>query len=71
MSICLAIIIAKAYATDINEYNFFTYSLNYDDLIQASKQLCQQANVDLTNGGGIDEIILFQNYLGCEYSYSE
>lgn len=57
--ICLAaaIIIAKAYITDMNEYNFLTYEPNYSDMINASRPLCTAANVELTNGGGIDEII--------------
>lgn len=67
LCLAVAILIAKAYATDINQYNFYTYCRNYDDLIDASKLLCQNANVNLTNGGGIDEIILFQNFLGSDY----
>lgn len=68
-SMCLAaaIVIGKAYATDVNLYNFLTYYRNYTDLIDALKELCQNANVNLTNGGSIDEIIQFQNHLGCDY----
>lgn len=68
-TLCLAvcIVLARAYATDINQYNFFTFFRNYDDLIDAAKFLCQEADVDLTNGGSIDELIQFQNYLGIEY----
>lgn len=68
-TLCLAvsIVVARAYKTDINQFNFFTYSRNYSDLIDASKELCQNADVDLTNGGSIDEIIKFQNFLGCDF----
>lgn len=68
-TICLAvaIVIAQAYATDINQYNFLTYNRNYDALINSAEILCLNANVDLSNGGGIDEIIQFQDYLGCDY----
>lgn len=67
MCLAVGIVIAQAYAVDINQFNFLTYFRNYDDMIDASKILCQNANVDLSNGGGIDEIIQFQNYLGCDY----
>lgn len=68
-TICLAvaIVIAQAYATDINQYNFLTYIRNYESMIQSATNLCQNANVDLSNGGGIDEIIQFQDYIGCDF----
>lgn len=68
-TLCLAaaIVIAKAYATDINEYNFLTYKRNYEAMINSAEILCQDADVDLSHGGSIDEIIKFQNYLGCKY----
>lgn len=67
--LCLAaaIVIAKAYSTDKNQYHYLSYKGHYDHLIESSKLLCQNANVDLSNGGGIDEIIRFQNYLGSDY----
>lgn len=36
-------------------------------MIEAAKTLCQNASVDLSNGGSIDEIIQFQNYLGRDF----
>lgn len=68
-TLCLAaaIVVAQAYATDVNKYNFLTYARNYDELIEAAKRLCHEAEVDLTNGGSIDEIIQFQDFLGCDY----
>lgn len=68
-TLCLAvsIVVARAYATDVNHFNFLTYFRNYDDLIEESKTLCRDACVDLASGGGIDEIILFQNHLGCDF----
>lgn len=49
-TICLAvcIVVARAYATDINQFNFLTYFRNYEDLINAAKFSCQVAGVDLT-----------------------
>lgn len=38
----------------MNLSNFLTYFRNYDELIDTAKGLCQDANVDLSNGGGID-----------------
>lgn len=43
-TICLAvsIVVALAHATNINQFNFFTYFRNYVDLIDAAKTLCQE-----------------------------
>lgn len=68
--LCLAVVIVagKAYVSDdVNRYNFLTYNQNYTDLIKESRELCIKANVDLTHGGSIDEIIRFQNFLGIDY----
>lgn len=68
-TICLAValVVARAYATDINQYNFLTYNRNYDALIISAENLCRDANVNLVNGGSIDEIIQFQDHLGCDF----
>lgn len=68
--LCLAVSIVVGIAhtaDDINRYNFLTYKGNYDDLIQEARALCFNTNVDLSQGGGIDEIIAFQQYLGPDY----
>lgn len=67
MCLAVSLVVAKAYATDTNQFNFFTYSQNYNDLIDAAKLLCDNANTDLKYGGSIDEIIKFQDFLGSEY----
>ena len=58
-TLCLAvsIVVARAYSMDINQFNFLTYFRNYDDLIDTAETLCNDADVNLANGGGIDEII--------------
>jgi len=43
------------------------YCGNYNELIQEARTLCDNASVNLTYGGSIDEIIQFQRYLGSEY----
>lgn len=69
--LCLAISIVAGMAhstNDINRYNYYlTYNGNYNELISEARSLCNNANVDLTHGGGVDEIIKFQQYLGYEY----
>lgn len=68
-SLCLAtaIVVSIAYATNINLYNSLTYKRNYLDLIGAAQKFCSDSGVDLSNGGGIDEFIKFQNFIGTEY----
>lgn len=67
--LCLAsaIVISIGYIDGPEKYNELTYRGNYDMLIAKSIDLCSKANVDLSFGGGIDEIIKFQNYLGTDY----
>lgn len=67
---CLAVTVLVGIAhsnKDINRYNYLTYSPNYNELIRESRDLCFNACVDLSQGGGVDEIIQFQQYLGAEY----
>lgn len=71
-TLCLAvgIVLGRAYAagvTNKNRYNYLTYSPNYQELIDEALMLCGQAGVDLSNGGGIDEIRGFDEYLQPEY----
>lgn len=68
--LCLAasITVAIAHVTgDAKKYHYLTYAGHYSILIQEARSLCTDANVNLENGGGIDEIIKFQQYLGGEY----
>lgn len=39
MCLAVAIVIARAYALDINLCNFLTYKTNYDDLITTARDL--------------------------------
>lgn len=50
-------------SSGMNKYNFLTYPPNHDDLIDESNRLCHNANVDLQNGGGYEEIVQFQHFL--------
>lgn len=68
--LCLAVSIVVGvahFSGDINRYNYLTYTGNYDELIQEARILCSNASVNLQNGGSVDEIIGFQQYLGAEY----
>lgn len=68
--LCLAVTLVAGIAytsDDVNRYNFLTYNQNYPDLIKEARDLCFRANVDLTHGGGIDEIVGFQKFLGPDY----
>lgn len=70
MCLAVAIVLGEAYAdgiTNKNRFNFLTYKPNYNELIAEAYLLCQDADVDLTNGGGLDEIKKFQDYLHPEY----
>lgn len=72
-NICLAsaVLIGKIYADgDIcqNLYNRMVYKGNHNEMVTHSKLLATEARVDLENGGGIDEIDKFQQYLQNEYN---
>lgn len=68
--LCLAvsIVVAIAYSTgDTTKYNYLTYAGHYSVLIQEAHLICSNSSVDLQNGGGVDEVIKFQQFLGAEY----
>lgn len=72
-NICLAvsIVIGMTVAdgkSGINKYNFLTYAPNHTELINEALKLSREANVDLSHGGGYDEIVQFQNHLKEEYN---
>ena len=68
LCLAVAIVVGIPHSTnDINKYNYLTYCGNYDDLIQEAQMLCDNACVNLQNGGSIEEIIKFQQYLGSEF----
>lgn len=70
LCLAVAIVLGEAYAdgvTNKNKYNYLIYPPNYDELIAEAYLLCQDAGVDLGNGGGLDEIRAFQDYLYPEY----
>lgn len=68
LCLAVAVVVDIAHsANDVNRYNFLTYTGNYSELIQEAKTICSKANGNLQNGGSIDEIIQFQQYLGQEY----
>lgn len=72
-NICLpvAIFLGMLYANgdvDQNKLNYFTYSQNYDEMIENAKRIADQANVDYQNGCSIDEILKFEEYLKFEYN---
>lgn len=68
--LCLAvsIVVAVLHSTgDTTKYNYLTYAGHYNELIQEARLLCSKACVNLQNGGGIGEIIKFQQYLGADF----
>lgn len=72
-NICLAVavLLGKIYADgEINQnlYNSLVYPQNHDDLVNQSNKLAQDAGVNLVDGGGLDEIMKFQEYLSNEYN---
>lgn len=70
MCLAVAVVLGEAYADSVinqNRFNFLTYKNNYDELIAEASFLCLDAGVDLSHGGGLDEIKKFQDYLYPEY----
>lgn len=71
-TLCLAValVVGKAYVdgiTNKNRYNYLTYPPNYQGLIDEAHRLCNESGVDLSNGGGLDELRGFHDYLQPEY----
>lgn len=70
MCLAVAIVLGEAFADGVisqNRFNFLTYKQNYNELIAEAYLLCHYADVDLSNGGGLDEIKKFQDYLHPAY----
>lgn len=51
-----------------NEFIRLTYPPNIDIFTQKALELCENANVDLSHGGGIEELQLFQSYFQSKYN---
>lgn len=68
MCLAVCIVVAIAHSTeDKTKYHYLTYAGHYNALIEEAHLLCRKAEVCLQNGGGIEEIIKFQQCLGAEY----
>lgn len=68
---CLAYAILLGIAhveKDINTFNSLLYPPNIEQYTQKALQLCEDANVDLSYGGGIEEIKQFQKYFASKYN---
>lgn len=64
-AIVLGIVHARA---DKNLFNKLTYKPNIDLFTKYATDICSNAEVDLSYGGGIDELKKFQRYLGNKYN---
>lgn len=51
-----------------NEFIRLTYPPNADSFTREALELCNKANVDLSYGGGIEELRQFQNYFQDKYN---
>lgn len=70
-NLCLAyaLVLGIAHADqNKNDFNFLKYQPNIDEFTKRAVQLCENANVDLAYGGGIEELKRFQNYFGDKYN---
>lgn len=70
-SMCLAyaLVLGIAHADqNKNEFNFLKYPLNQDSFTEKAIELCNNAKVDLSYGGGIEELKQFQTFFGNNYN---
>lgn len=69
MCLAYALVLGIAHAQgNKNHFIRLTYPPNVDIFTEESLALCQKANVDLSYGGGIEELRQFQNYFGKEFN---
>lgn len=70
-NLCLAYAILLGIAhvdKDVNMFNYLLYLPNIEQYTQRALRLCESAKVDLSYGGGIEELNQFQIYFASKYN---